>query len=319
MPSPEKGPLRRKLMVIHNPVAGRNNDLLVSTLNHLNKWDIHCDVIPTQRPGHGTFLARRAVSQGGYDGVIAAGGDGTCNEVAHGLLGSTLAMGILPIGTANVLAMETGLKFSSASLARTLAYGPSIPIYLGQIKDNIFLLMAGAGFDGRVVADVSKTMKRNFGKWAYVFMAARHIFFTPPERIEVEVGQQTFDAGWVLVCNAAHYGGSFRVAPEADLRQPGFQVLAFDNRTLWGRLGSLVGLILNRAEKQAGSRVFHCSRICLRGKPGEPLQVDGDSAGTLPVEINVSPSQLNLIFPEINSFNVGHSLGNQFLTTLPTC
>jgi len=297
MPNTGKIALRRRLKVIHNPTSGGSSNLFVATLNKLKEMNIHCDVQATQKPGEGTFIARTASTQGGYDGVVAAGGDGTCNEVARGLFGSVMPMGILPTGTANVLAIEMGLKFTATFLAQTLAFGHSTPVYLGQTKDRIFLLMAGAGFDARVVADVSKTMKVNLGKGAYVLMAIKHLFSTPPGRIEVEVEGKVFEAGWVLVCNAAHYGGRFRIAPKADLRKPGFQVLIFDHRTVLSKFASILGLILGRSKLGGGNQVLYGNRIRLGGNPGELFQIDGDVAGTLPQEISIAPSSLNLIFP----------------------
>lgn len=117
---------RTRICIIHNPAAGRNaGRFLDACLEELRGLRVEFELMSTQAPGHATSLAQWAVKKSGFDAVAVAGGDGTLNEAANGLTGQTVPMGILPVGTANVLAGEIGLRRSPRIVARTLAFGPA--------------------------------------------------------------------------------------------------------------------------------------------------------------------------------------------------
>jgi diacylglycerol kinase family enzyme len=126
--------------------------------------------LATSEPGHAESLAREAIAQGA-DLILVLGGDGTVNEVVQGLVHSNVPLGVLPGGTANVLAMELGLGSRSAPGARKLAAFEPRPVALGRISGSFgsryFLLMAGAGLDANIVYEVSAGLKHAAGKLAY--------------------------------------------------------------------------------------------------------------------------------------------------------
>jgi diacylglycerol kinase family enzyme len=140
-------------------------------------------VAETSRPGHATELAREAVGRG-VPLVVAAGGDGTVAEVASGLAGSAALLGILPFGTANVLAWELGLPPAPERAARVLFAGRAAELRPGLARfgdgsSRLFVQMLGAGFDAAVVANLDLRLKRRVGKAAYVAQSARELFRYP--------------------------------------------------------------------------------------------------------------------------------------------
>ena len=156
----------RRLLIIFNPAAGwRRRQRLAPVLTRLREHGCALVLRETQAPGDAERFAAE-VDPDAFDVVVAAGGDGTVNETINGLARSSLPLAVIPLGTANVLAAEIGLRTDPASLARCVAFGEPRPITLGAANGRRFILMAGAGFDAQVVAGISVPMKRWLGKGA---------------------------------------------------------------------------------------------------------------------------------------------------------
>src|SRR5271165_1037935 len=164
------------MLIIFNPVAGRRRvAVLWRVLDMLMHNGVQVEVVETEDAGHATDLAREA-ARAGRGMVVAAGGDGTVAEVANGLIGSATALGVIPLGTANVLAKEYGLPSSPRAVANMLAYKRVRPLWPGVAKlperDHVFVQMAGFGFDGAVVHGLPPLLKRVIGRGAYVWQCA---------------------------------------------------------------------------------------------------------------------------------------------------
>jgi len=226
--------------------------------------------------------------------IIAAGGDGTINAVFNGLAGNSATCAILPLGTANVMAIELGLTSPEAAARRIIA-GESRPFTAGAIssgpKSSRFFLMAGAGFDGAVVRGVTPGLKKRFGKGAYLLSALGRLADWEKGELQVTTEARQFSCHSIIACNAAHYGGSFRLAPTASLFSPTLELLAVVN-------GSRSGLLTLAAEAFGGRRQgsllrLSAERISIAGT--KPVQVDGDDWGDSPVEIRAESSFARII------------------------
>ena len=317
---------RRRLLVIHNPVAGRRRrKRFQATLDLLERDGAALSLRATEAPGDAIRLARR-IEPGEADLVVAAGGDGTINEVINGLVAGGLAMGgrpaslplaIVPLGTSNVLAAEIGLDASPEAVARAIRDGVTARVSLGRIRGakvpdgRAFILMAGAGVDAHAVADVDPGLKRRFAQGAYVLAGLRAVLRSRGLRYEVEVDGVRHQAASVIVAKAAHYGGPFIVAREARLDAPRFQVCLFARGGLWavGLYG--VALALGRLDRAPGftsvpgETVRIASADSKAGQPVEPVQCDGDDMARLPVEIAVVPDALSLVVPPDGPYGEG--------------
>ena len=141
-------------------------------------------------------LAADAVASGAYDAVIAAGGDSTVRGVGSGLSGSRLALGVIPIGTGNVLAEEIRFRCGPKTLARNLMHGPAVPVTVGMANGAFFFAMAGAGFDARVLARLDVKWKRRLGKFAYTLPIIAELT-RKPELFTAEIDGESHElAGW---------------------------------------------------------------------------------------------------------------------------
>ena len=292
---------RKRILIIHNATSGRRRaDFMRKVALALTDLGAQLDIVETDHPGHGSELAAK-VEPDSQDGIVAAGGDGTINEVMNGLSVHVDAppMGIIPLGTANVLALELGIAGKPAAIARILYEGPIRNIYPGIIKskeqpDRLFAMMAGVGLDARVVAGVSSTLKRFIGKGAYIIEAARQWLKSRLPYYDLEINKAPYKAGSVIITNGKLYGGRFEIAPNADLRTYGFQVLLLKG-SRGELLGNAVALAMNFLARQKGVRKLSGTKIVLSGPSGEPLQADGDLVAHLPVTIEASIRPIKVI------------------------
>jgi diacylglycerol kinase (ATP) len=293
-------PAPRRLLIIFNPVAGwRRRRRLAPVLDQLRAHGCAPVLRETAGPGDAERFAAEA-DPGAFDLVVAAGGDGTVNETINGLARSGLPLALIPLGTANVLAAEIGLRSDPASVARCVALGEIRPITLGAANGRRFILMAGAGFDAHVVAGVSPRLKGWLGKGAYVLSTLRQLVTFEFPTYEVQTDNTVWQAASVIIANARYYGGRFVCAPAASLESDTLQVCLFERAGRLATIGYAVALFSGRLPDVAGYRLLEARRIEVRGRSGEPLQGDGDVIGRLDATFEVLPAALNLAYP-VNS------------------
>ena len=296
------------MLLIVNPTAGRRRRGLVDAVAsrvRAEGWTV--DVVETQAAGDARRFAETCDASR-YGVIAVAGGDGTINEVINGLAGrgtDAPAVGIVPLGTANVLAHELGLGFSAAAVARTMIAGRPLLVQPGEAVNGAgarcFSLMAGAGFDAKVVAGVSAPLKRRLGRAAYVWRSLVEARRYRPVRYEVEIDGVRHEASSVIVTRSRHYAGPYVVAPNARLGEPLLHVCLFER---WGRSHTFrygLALLLGRLPRMAGYRVVtgRAVRVSVLSDAGElgeqPVQIDGDNALTLPVSIGLSAGAVRLL------------------------
>src|SRR5882757_11518168 len=300
----------KAMLLILNPTAGRRRRGLVdAVVRYVRQEGWTVEVVETAAAGDARRLA--ATCDARRYGVIAvAGGDGTINEVINGLAGrgaEAPAVGIVPLGTANVLAHELGLGFSAAAVARTVTAGRTLSVQPGEAVNGAgarcFSLMAGAGFDAKVVAGVSAPLKRRLGRAAYVWRSLVEARRYRPVRYRVEIDGICHEASSVIVTRSRHYAGPYVVAPDAALGKPLLHVCLFER---WGRSHTFrygLALLLGRLPRMAGYRVVsgRTVRVSVLSDAGElreqPVQIDGDNALTLPVSIGLAAGAVRLLRP----------------------
>lgn len=291
------------MIVIYNPAAGpRRRALLAPVLARLRAQGAKIELRPTTAPRDATRIAREALPPA--DGlIVAAGGDGTIAEVAAGLLENparaAFRLGVIPLGTANVLAHEIGLARCPEAIAAALLDGAETALHIGRIGTDadarVFLMMAGAGFDAAVVAAVGPKLKRLCGKGAYVLHTLRLAATRRFAPLDVIVDGVPMRAKSVVVCNGAHYGGPYRLAPNANLGAADFEVVLLDGAGGLGLVAQGLRLMRGTLHRARGTRVVTGRVIEIIG--GGPLQADGDIVASLPARIQASCGFLTLMTP----------------------
>jgi len=288
-------PLRRHLCVIFNPTAGaRRRRRVERVLAALDALGAEAELLETRAAGDAENLAQRA-ARNGFDALVAAGGDGTVNEVVNGLGDAEIPLGIVPLGTANVLAAELGLPGEPAALAQVIACGHAVPVFAGSANGRRFVMMAGIGFDARVVEGIDLAWKRTAGKAAYVASALGCLARLKPAHYEVEIDGKAYCAASLVVAKGHYYGGRFVVAAGARLEEPAFEVALFERGTRLDVLRYAVALGANRIAALSDTRVVRGTRVRVAGPVGERVQIDGDLGATLPLEATIAPRPLALL------------------------
>jgi YegS/Rv2252/BmrU family lipid kinase len=287
------------MIIVFNPTAGRRRThLLWRVLDVLAENGIRVDLVRTRRPGHATELAREA-TRAGAPLVVAAGGDGTVAEVAAGLLGSRTRLGIIPLGTANVLAHELALPMHPRAVAAALAFGRAHPIWpgiatIGSAK-RLFVQMLGVGLDAEVVQRLPPAVKRLLGRGAYAMQTlgeATRYHFAP---LSVVIDGRTVEARSVVVSKGRLYGGPYVLAPGADSGAPGFSVVLFGARGVVAALACAAALPLNLLPHAPGLSWLQGRVVEIRADRAVPAQSDGDIAGTTPVLVHDADSAIEVV------------------------
>jgi YegS/Rv2252/BmrU family lipid kinase len=295
-----KGGKSPRVLVIYNPAAGQwRKRRLQTTLAALKGLGCAVHLFATQKAGDAQTRAASLTAED-CDVVVAAGGDGTINEVANGLAnapGSVPPLAIIPLGTANVLAQEIGLRGNPRAIARAIAGRARMTVHLGEANGRYFVMMAGVGFDAHVVANVDLTLKRRTGKIAYVVETLVQGLRYGFPRCRVTIDGQTHDACSVVVCNGRHYGGPFVAAPKASLAEPAFEVCLLQKGGYRHVLRYAAALVMGRLSSLPDVQILTGRTLRIEGEAGLPVQGDGDIIATLPVDISVAERTLELVVP----------------------
>jgi YegS/Rv2252/BmrU family lipid kinase len=259
---------------------------------------VDATVRPTSGPGDATRIARAALDEA-WDAIVAAGGDGTVNEIINGLAGGAFLLAVFPMGTANVLALELDLPGEPRAAADLVARGESLLVQLPSINGRSFILMAGVGFDARVVAAVTPKLKKKFGKLAYVWTTLSGLRRFSRTLYRIEIDGTDHRAASAVIANGRLYGGRFSFAPDARLDSPLLHVCLLGKTGPWNALRYAIGLVRGRLADYPDVTIVTGRSIHIDGDPSEPVQADGDIIGRLPVDIEAAQSTVRIICPAI--------------------
>jgi YegS/Rv2252/BmrU family lipid kinase len=265
-------------------------------IRSLEARGIAVEVDSVTAPGEATKCATRICSREKHPVIIVGGGDGTVNGVINGLPFGRATVAVVPLGTANVLAHEVGIRSLDDAVAR-IATGatrtPAIGLLQADRKKHYFLLMAGVGLDGSICATVRSSEKTVLGKGAYLLAAVRHLASWERERLEIYTEEMRIDCHSVIVCNSRHYGGNVVLAPDADIFTPEFQVVCLkdDRRRSYLRLA--LNTLAGRYPETTEVRRFITGKLVVTGR--KAVQADGDFVTWSPVRISIVEQFFQLI------------------------
>lgn len=260
-------------------------------------------VVPTTGPKTAGAIAREHIGRGA-DLIVAAGGDGTINEVADGMVFSNVPLAILPAGTANVLAMEMRIGSRMERAAEKIEVSKPYRISAGHLTcaearvSRYFLLMAGAGLDAHVASQVNAAVKARLGKLAY-WIAGWRVLGRDLPLFHLRANGQEFCCSFALLSKVRNYGGDFAIAQDVTLFDDEFEMVLFEGRSTFRYLKYFAGLVCNRHRGMTGVTVMRTAEAHLSG-PGDVqvyTQIDGEVVGHLPAEVKIVPEALTLLIP----------------------
>ncbi len=256
-----------------------------------------CVICATSRAGEAEALARHA-AQEGFEKIVAAGGDGTINEVVNGLAGSNAALGLLPIGTMNVFATELGLPAHDLALCWQIIQGEHTRLVdLPSANGKFFVQLAGVGLDAQVVKETSLTLKRSFGPLSYLISAAQIAARQPP-RLFLESENSPIDEGsFVLVGNGRLYGGPFPFFKQAIIDDGLFDVVVFKQLGYLEIIKYLQDVVFSSEIRVPEIEYFQTRRLRVTSDSEVPVELDGELVGNCPVEFQLRERMLSVLTP----------------------
>lgn len=299
--------LYRNAFLLYNPVAGKfrrhGGTLLPRLLAALQAAGHQVTVRPTTGPKMAGDLAQSCVRDGA-DLVLIAGGDGTVNEAANGMIGSTVPIGVLPAGTANVLAVETGIGTRTEKAAASLANWVPERISVGRLvaspqqEVRYFLLMAGIGLDAHIVYHLNSSVKARWGKLAYWLGGLQQLGRTFAD-FQVTSTQPVTRASFAIASRVRNYGGDLAITRQAHLCRPELELVLFEGRNSWRYSQYLLAVLAGLHTRLAGVHSLHTTRATFTHPSSEQVyvQIDGEYAGRLPATVDVVPDALTLLVP----------------------
>jgi len=292
--------------VIFNPAARGNKARRFR--HHLDAIGSECALKATTAPGDARRLAAEALGEG-FELVVAAGGDGTVNEVLNGLGDvpdgfSRVRFGVLPLGTVNVFARELRIPLRLERAWEVLQRGREMRLDLPRVefsddgtrRKHYFIQLAGAGLDARAIELVDWEHKKKIGPLAYL-IAGWKALREPKPRITVRANGRETAGELVLIGNGRFYGGPFAVFPAADMHDGLLDFSVFprlDGGTLFRCIAGL--LTRRRLPEQFGQRVRAATGE-LVADTAVAFELDGEWAGRLPVTFSIERDRLRVIVP----------------------
>lgn len=284
-------------VIIGNPHSGRASDenRLERYADILRSGGMKTKVLNTEYPDHATELATAA----GDQLVIAAGGDGTINEVVNGLH-KEATLGILPLGTANVLARELGLPLKPEKACHRILEGNHSRIDLGvatnrQGEERRFTFVAGIGFDANVIYTVTPRLKRYLKALAFILTAFRVYVDEEFPAIHVHHGDTIYVTQFVILANGRRYGGDFQVSSEGSLTSGELEAILVERISALIR-PDILGRILARQPLNSSMRSIGAQELKARSPGTEvPVQIDGELWGRLPMSFRIEPEALKVV------------------------
>ena len=298
-----------QVTIISNPISGRKRHTahLKVAQEVLRAHGVYPEIRETSQRGDARIFAQQEVVRGTQI-VLAAGGDGTINEVANGLAGSSVSLAILPLGTANVFALETRIPSDPVAAVEILFKGSAHYINLGHIscreisgEDNrgsYFLLMAGVGFDGGVLHKIKRENISKWGKAAYIATALQVLSRHTYSRLSIRIDQQDPVSGYsVVIGNARYYGGKFQVTPHASLTEANLDVCVFTRRGPLAMLKTALRVFQGTHLGDTGTLYCKAKTVEITSSDVVYAQADGDFLGTIPAYLTVKEKALSVLVP----------------------
>jgi YegS/Rv2252/BmrU family lipid kinase len=294
--------MKSSITLIANPVAkGASGRKMQRALELLRSAGHEVNVHLTGQRGDAEGLARKAcLENAGL--ILACGGDGTINEVINGAVYSGTNIGIIPMGTTNVLAKELGVPEDIEGAVKRALNGTVHKVSLGKITltchlspvTRHFCLMAGIGFDADAVYGFRESVKRYSGKGAYIISGLKTIVGYSPEELCFVVDGVRYAGYSAIIGKASKYGGNFKITPDASLLKPELYVFIMHGNRRLDMLRYVFGILMGRRAGFRDVTYTRASSIEINGNAR--IQIDGDYIGNTPATITVAPDALRLVY-----------------------
>jgi len=290
---------KKKIIFIINPISGVGKQRLVETAidKTLDKSIFDYDISYSNAPKHATELSKDAVDKN-YDIVVAVGGDGSINEVAKGIIGSNCILGIIPVGSGNGLARHFNLPFDISQAIEVINQCNTIKIDTATINDQLFLSIAGVGFDALVANKFAKGKRRGF--WSYFKITVREYPKYKPKKYSLTIDGKKMNRRALLVsfANSNQFGYNTSIAPMAIIND-GFLDVCILRKVPIVKAPFIAHLLFSkRIDKTPYMEIIKAKEVKVIRKKNSKIHIDGDSLKlNKELNIKINPLSIKVIVP----------------------
>ena len=288
----------KNICIIYNSKISLFNKFLLNRIIKILKKENHVETFATERVGHATLLCKVHIKK--FDIIVAAGGDGTINEVINGMDDKT-SLGIIPLGTANIGAYEANISKNPSKAAQIILSGKIKKIHIQEANNRKFFLMTGVGYDASIVETVQSNLllKKIFGKLLFFIISFAKLIYFKKYELKILANNKAYLANWVIITNAKHYGGTFQLTKDTDIFEKKLITYLFINLTRFDVIKNLVKIIKKQNLEENDKVIKIISDdIFINSKLKVPIQCDGEFIGNLPLQIKNSRKTINLLVKE---------------------
>src|ERR1051325_11546274 len=282
-------------LIILNPAA--HSDRAQRKRAEVEAMAGDCIVCETTSAGDAELMARRGAKEG-FEKIVAAGGDGTINEVVNRFAGTNATPRLLPLGQMNVFATELGLPVNDLERCWNIIQSDSTrDVDLPKANQKFFVQLAGVGLDAQVVKETSAQLKRNFGPLSYV-ISAFQIAARKPPRLFIQSEDASIDEGsFVLIGNGRLYGGPFPFFKHASLDDGLLDVIVFKRLGYLEIIKYLQDVVFSSDIRVPEVEYFQTKRLRVESDEPVPVEVDGELVANCPVEFSIHEHSLRVLAP----------------------
>ena len=241
-------------------------------------------------------------NQKNYDRLIVAGGDGSVSFAINELIKNNFnfkddfAIGYIPAGTANLLQAELSMNKKVDDIVNVLVSNNYKSSNLVKINENYFFLMAGIGWDAKIVHSINSRIKKILGKIIFGIKGFQYFLFMNNKKLNVTFDGQFYQADWILSSNTKYYAGHHKIN-KTNIFEDKLVTYIFKDLTRISLLYSIFLIILNGdLSKNKNVITTYSQNITIDGNDLIPVQIDGDNFGSYKkIHLNLSNKRVNFL------------------------
>jgi YegS/Rv2252/BmrU family lipid kinase len=290
---------QQHIVFIVNPVSGIGKQKVIERLidERLDKAKFVSSIVYTNAPGHATEISRTAAADG-VDIVVAVGGDGTVNETAAGLVGTSTALAIVPAGSGNGLARHLKIPMNLKHAIDIINKGKILKIDTATINDQLFVNVAGVGFDASVAKKFAVAGKRGFS--TYLRITTNSYKNYEPKQYTLVIDGKVFKRRALLIsfANSSQFGNNTSIDPTASVNDGYIDVCIVGKMPYWKALFLAPLLFLKKFDQTRYIEIIRAKEVILKRRKGKSIHLDGDpKVMGKELTMKINPLSLNVITP----------------------
>jgi len=301
-----------KIRLIINPYAGiqkkriskikenlfleKENKTEKEIMNFFKKVNLKIDVKRTKKAEHATSIARDSKE---YNTIIVAGGDGTINEVINGIKNFKTKIGIIPLGSENVMAKELNIPLKLKKACEIILKGKTKEVDIGVANKKRFIFVSGIGFDAKAISNIRPKLKQLIGKHSYTVAGFKTLFEHQPKELNIKIDneKEIIKGYFAVVSNTKKYGGNLLITPDAKIDDGFLDLCVFKNKDVLSMMIYLLSARVGQIKSITGIKHYKIKSAKITSKEKVLFHRDAEIGGTTPVNISILPKRIRLFVP----------------------